>query len=82
MPDDLKLSPQTYEDDEGRRRRNREREELPTANGATVAGASVTITNMATNQTVNTTSTSSDGMFRSPTLASGNLPRDHQREWL
>jgi hypothetical protein len=40
-------------------------------NGATVASASVSITNTATNQTFNTT-TSSDGTFQSQTLAPGN----------
>jgi hypothetical protein len=70
MPDDLKLSPQTYEDDEGGAA-GTVSGRVTDPNGATVAGASVIITNMATNQTVNTTSTSSDGMFRSPTLAPG-----------
>jgi hypothetical protein len=70
MPEDLKLSPQTYEDSEsgaagtvsGR---------VTDANGATVASASVIITNTATNQSFST-STSSDGMFQSQTLAPGN----------
>jgi hypothetical protein len=70
MPEDLKLTPQTYEDSEsgvagtvsGR---------ITDANGATVASAAVIITNTATNQSFNT-STSSDGMFQSQILSPGN----------
>lgn len=70
MPEDLKLSPQTYEDNEGGTA-GTVSGRVTDVNGATVASASVSFTNMATNQTFNTT-TSSDGMFQSPTLAPGN----------
>jgi hypothetical protein len=70
MPEDLKLSPQTYEDNEGGAA-GTVSGRVTDANGATVANASVIITNTATNQSFNTT-TSSDGMFQSQTLTSGN----------
>jgi protocatechuate 3,4-dioxygenase beta subunit len=70
MPEDLKLSPQTYEDNEGGPA-GTVSGRITDINGATVASASVSITNTATNQTFNTT-TSSDGTFQSQTLAPGN----------
>jgi len=70
MPEDLKLSPQTYEDNEGGTA-GTVSGRITDINGATVASASVSITNTATNQTFNTT-TSSDGTFQSQTLAPGN----------
>jgi len=70
MPEDLKLSPQTYEDNEGSAA-GTVSGRVTDVNGATVASASVIITNTATNQSFNT-STSSDGMFQSQTLAPGN----------
>ncbi len=70
MPEDLKLSPQTYEDNEGGAA-GTVSGRVTDANGATVANASVIITNTATNQAFNT-STSSDGMFQSQTLPPGN----------
>jgi hypothetical protein len=70
MPADLKLTPQTYEASEG--------ESAGTLSGtitdpmgAVVPNASVTITNTTTNQSV-TTSSDSDGVYRSPVLAPGN----------
>ena len=54
MPEDLKLSPQTYEDNEGGAA-GTVSGRVTDANGATVASASVIITNTATNQTFNTT---------------------------
>ncbi|HEX3231187.1 MAG TPA: carboxypeptidase regulatory-like domain-containing protein, partial [Pyrinomonadaceae bacterium] len=70
MPEDLKLSPQTYEDNEGSAA-GTVSGRITDMNGATVASASVSITNTATNQTFNTT-TLSDGTFQSQTLAPGN----------
>ena len=69
MQEDLKLHPQTYEAGEdgapatvsGR---------VTDQMGAAVAGASVTITNSATNQSF-TTTTGSDGRYRSTSLAPG-----------
>ena len=70
MPADLKLTPQTYEASEG--------ESAATVsgiitdpNGAVVPNATVTITNTANNQSV-TTSSGSDGIYRSPVLSPGN----------
>ncbi|MDX6288558.1 MAG: hypothetical protein QOH42_357 [Blastocatellia bacterium] len=70
MPTDLKLTPQTYEASEG--------ESAATVsgiitdpNGAVVPNATVTITNTANNQSV-TTSSDSDGVYRSPVLSPGN----------
>ncbi|MDX6383320.1 MAG: hypothetical protein QOK48_893 [Blastocatellia bacterium] len=70
MPEDLKLSPQTYEASEG--------ETAATVsglitdpNGAVVPNATVTITNTASNQSV-TTSSGNDGVYRSPVLSPGN----------
>jgi hypothetical protein len=70
MPEDLKLSPQTYEDNEGSAA-GTVSGRVTDPSGATVPGASVIITNTATNQSFNT-STSSDGAFQSQTLAPGN----------
>jgi hypothetical protein len=70
MPDDLKLSPQTYEDTEGGAAGTVSGRITDPA-GAVVPGASVTITNTATNQSYYTT-TASDGVFHSPTLEPGN----------
>lgn len=70
MPEDLKLSPQTYEDNEGAAA-GTVSGRVTDRNGAIVAGASVSITNTTTNQTFNTT-TSSDGVFHSQTLSPGN----------
>lgn len=70
MPEDLKLSPQTYEDNEGGTP-GTVSGRVADRNGAAIANASVQITNTTTNQTYETT-TSSDGVFQSPTLAAGN----------
>ena len=69
MPEDLKLSPQTYEDNEGGAAGTISGR-VTDINGAVVVGASVSFVNTATQQTFNTT-TSSDGMFQSPTLVPG-----------
>ncbi|HSQ22957.1 MAG TPA: carboxypeptidase regulatory-like domain-containing protein, partial [Pyrinomonadaceae bacterium] len=70
MPEDLKLSPQTYEDNEGGTP-GTVSGRVTDRNGAAIANASVQITNTTTNQTYETT-TSSDGVFQSPTVAAGN----------
>ena len=69
MQEDLKLTPQTYEDSEGGAASSISGNVTDT-NGAAVPGASVTITNRATNQSI-TTMTGSDGSYRSSTLAPG-----------
>ena len=70
MPSDLKLEPQTYEANEGGAPGTISGT-IVDPNGATVGGASVTITNTATNQSF-TATTASDGTYRSPTLSPGN----------
>jgi len=69
MQEDLKLSPQTYEDNEGGAASSISGS-VTDPNGAVVPGASVTITNTATNQSI-TTTTGSDGSYRSSTLTPG-----------
>jgi hypothetical protein len=70
MPSDLKLAPQTYEATEGGTAGTISGT-ITDPNGATVSGASVTITNTATNQSFSTTS-ASDGTYASPILSPGN----------
>ncbi|HMG72198.1 MAG TPA: carboxypeptidase regulatory-like domain-containing protein [Pyrinomonadaceae bacterium] len=70
MPSDLKLAPQIYEPTEGGAAGTISGT-ITDANGATVSGASVTITNTANNQSFNTT-TGSDGTYASPVLSPGN----------
>lgn len=68
--DDLKLNPQVYEPMEGSGV-GTVSGRITDQNGATVNGASVTITNMTTNQSYTTTTTSS-GTYKSPELSPGN----------
>jgi hypothetical protein len=80
MPDDLNLDPQVYEPGEGDNSGGGGAGgggaagtiygRVTDPNGAVVPGASVTITNMATNQSVGTT-TSDAGTFNSPVLTPG-----------
>jgi hypothetical protein len=70
MPDDLKLTPQVYEDSEGGSA-GTVSGRITDQNGAMVAGANVTITNEATNQSF-TTTTTSEGSYQSPVLSPGN----------
>ena len=70
MPSDLKLSPQTYEPNEGGAPGTISGT-IVDPNGATVRGATVTITNATTNQSF-TTTTGDDGTYRSPNLSPGN----------
>jgi protocatechuate 3,4-dioxygenase beta subunit len=69
MQEDLKLTPQTYEDNEGGAASSISGS-VTDPNGAIVPGASVTITNTATNQSI-TTTTGSDGSYQSSTLTPG-----------
>ena len=74
MQDDLKLEPQTYEAEEGRGgggSAGTVSGRIQDQNGAVVVGATVTITNTATNQSYTTTS-GNDGRFSSSTLTPGN----------
>jgi hypothetical protein len=81
MPDDLNLDPQVYEPGEGSNSGGGGAGgggaagtifgRVTDPNGAVVPGATVTITNMATNQSAGTT-TSSDGTFSSSVLTPGN----------
>ncbi len=71
MPDDLKLAPQVYEANEGSAAAGTVSGRIADQNGASVAGAAVTITNEATNQSV-TTTTTSEGTYQSPVLSPGN----------
>jgi hypothetical protein len=70
MPDDLRLAPQVYEASEGGAA-GTVSGRITDQNGATVNGASVTITNTSTNQSYATT-TAGDGTYRSPVLSPGN----------
>lgn len=70
MPDDLKLSPQTYEDNEGGAAATISGR-ITDSNGAVIAGASITITNTANGQSYRA-STNSNGLYQSPELSPGN----------
>lgn len=71
MPDDLRLAPQIYEASEGSAAAGTVSGRITDQNGAMVAGAAVTITNEATNQSY-TTTTTSEGTYQSPVLSPGN----------
>jgi len=73
MPEDLRVSPQVYEPDTGEVGGNSGYVTgyVTDPNGAAVPGATVTATNDATNQQY-TTTTDSDGRFRTPPLISGS----------
>src|SRR5437588_3371695 len=70
MQEDLRLEPQTYEPSEGGSA-GTVSGKVTDANGAVVVGATVTITNMTTNQSYNL-STSNGGSYSSPVLQPGN----------
>ncbi len=70
MPSDLKLEPQTYEANEGAAAGTISGT-ITDANGAVIPGASVTITNTATNQSF-TTASSNEGTYASSVLSPGN----------
>src|SRR5713226_1437771 len=70
MPSDLKLEPQTYEANEGAAPGTISGT-ITDANGAVIPGASVTITNTATNQSF-TTASSNEGTYTSPVLSAGS----------
>jgi carboxypeptidase family protein len=77
-PADLMLNPQTYEPSEGdggpgsggRGAPGTISGRITDRNGAVVVGASITVTNAATNQTF-TTTTGNDGTYRSSSLSAG-----------
>ena len=69
MPSDLKLTPQTYEANEGAAAGTISGT-ITDPNGAVVPGATVTITNAATNQSFTTTS-NSDGNYSTAVLSPG-----------
>ena len=72
IPDDLRLSPQIYEPETGETNGNGFITGLVIdANGAAIAGASITIENSANNQE-STTNTDSNGNFRTSALSPGN----------
>jgi hypothetical protein len=73
MPDDLRLAPQVYEPETGEVSGNSGFVSgvVTDANGAVVAGASVTATNDATGASVATT-TNGEGVFRTQPLAAGS----------
>jgi hypothetical protein len=71
MPDDLRLAPQVYEASEGTAAAGTVSGRITDQNGASVAGAAVTITNEATSQSY-TTTTTSEGTYQSPVLSPGN----------
>jgi carboxypeptidase family protein len=70
MPEDLKLTPQTYEASEGETA-GTVSGIITDPNGAVVPNATVTITNTTTSQSV-TTNSGGDGVYRSSALAPGN----------
>jgi len=70
IPEDLRLSPQTYEPDTGESGSNKIIGTVRDPQGAVVAGATVTVKNEATGQTF-TTTTNGEGVFRTQMLASG-----------
>jgi len=71
MPDDLRLAPQVYEPSEGSAAAGTVSGRITDQNGAMVAGAVVTITNEASNQSF-TTTTTSEGSYQSQVLSPGN----------
>jgi hypothetical protein len=72
MPEDLRLSPQTYEDDTGEGGGNTITGRVEDPAGAVVAGANVAVTDEATGRIVVTVMTNSDGLFRTSALATGS----------
>ncbi|HEV7891213.1 MAG TPA: carboxypeptidase regulatory-like domain-containing protein [Pyrinomonadaceae bacterium] len=71
MPDDLRLSPQTYEDDTGEGGGNTITGRVEDPNGADVSGATVTVTDESTGRVAVTIMTNDGGSFRTSALAPG-----------
>lgn len=71
MPEDLRLSPQTYEDDTGEGGGNTITGRVEDPQGAVVSGATVTVTEEATGRVVFTSMTNDGGVFRTSALPSG-----------
>ncbi|HKG15555.1 MAG TPA: carboxypeptidase regulatory-like domain-containing protein, partial [Pyrinomonadaceae bacterium] len=72
VPDDLRLSPQTYEPDTGESGGNTISGTVEDPNDAAVPGATVTVTDAATGKVVVTVNTNDEGRFRTPFLPPGN----------
>lgn len=72
VPDDLRLSPQTYEPDTGESGGNTISGKVEDSNDAAVAGATVTVTDTATGKVAVTVTTNDEGQFRTPFLPPGN----------
>lgn len=72
IPDDLRLAPQTYEPDTGETNGGGHiTGTVEDPNGASVSGASVSVTNQTTGRTVATVATDTEGRFRTPMLGPG-----------
>jgi Carboxypeptidase regulatory-like domain len=71
IPEDLRLSPQTYEPETGETGTNTIEGTVRDPNGAVVPGASVTARNDATGEAYSVT-TDNNGFFRTPALAVGS----------
>lgn len=72
VPDDLRLSPQTYEPDTGESGGNSISGEVKDPSGAAVAGVNVTVTNEATGNVAVVVRTNDGGAFRTPFLPPGS----------
>lgn len=72
VPDDLRLSPQTYEPDTGESGGNTISGKVEDPNDAAVPGANVTVTNEETGNVMAVVRTNDEGVFRTPFLPPGN----------
>lgn len=72
VPDDLRLSPQTYEDDTGEGGGNTITGRVEDSQGAVVFGATITVTEDATGRVAFTAMTNDGGNFRTSALPSGS----------
>ncbi|HVF66987.1 MAG TPA: carboxypeptidase regulatory-like domain-containing protein [Pyrinomonadaceae bacterium] len=72
VPDDLRLSPQTYEPDTGESGGNTISGRVEDPQDAAVPGATVTVTDAATGKVAVTVNTNDEGRFRTPYLPPGN----------
>lgn len=72
VPDDLRLSPQTYEPDTGESGGNTISGKVEDPQDAAVPGANVTVTNEETGNVMAVVRTNDEGVFRTPFLPPGN----------
>jgi hypothetical protein len=72
IPEDLRLTPQTYEPDTGEGGGNTITGKVEDPNDAAVPGATVTVTEEGTGRVVVTVNTNDEGVFRTPFLAPGS----------